>query len=56
MYVNGYVMAVPEEKKDAYIATTKVFAEIAKEFGALEVPDGGSLVQGSRRSLAITYA
>ena len=48
MYVNGYIMSVPEGKKDAYIATCKVFAEIAKEFGALEifenweleVPDG----------------
>jgi uncharacterized protein YbaA (DUF1428 family) len=48
MYVNGYVLAVPEEKKDAYAAMTKVFAEVAKDFGALEifenweleVPDG----------------
>lgn len=48
MYVNGYVLAVPEDKKDAYIASAEVFAEVAKDFGALEifenweleVPDG----------------
>ena len=48
MYVNGYILAVPEEKKDAYVAATKIFAEVAKDFGALEifenweleVPDG----------------
>jgi uncharacterized protein YbaA (DUF1428 family) len=37
MYVNGYVLAVPEEKKDAYIAAAKVVAEVAREFGALEI-------------------
>jgi len=48
MYVNGYVLGVPEEKKAAYVAIAKIFAEVAKDFGALEifenweleVPDG----------------
>ena len=48
MYVNGYVLGVPEEEKDTYVSATKVFAEVAKEYGALEifenweleVPDG----------------
>ena len=48
MYVNGYILSVLEEKKDAYVAMTNVFAEVAKDFGAveifenweLEVPDG----------------
>lgn len=48
MYVNGYILAVPEKNKDAYLAIAKVFAEVAKDFGAieifenweLEVPDG----------------
>jgi uncharacterized protein YbaA (DUF1428 family) len=48
MYVNGYVLAVPEDKKEEYIAIAKIFAEVAKDFGAieifenweLEVPDG----------------
>ena len=48
MYVNGYVLGVPAEMKEAYIAVTKTFAEVAKDFGALEifenweleVPDG----------------
>ena len=48
MYVNGYVLGVPEDEKATYVAATKVFAEVAKEYGALEifenweleVPDG----------------
>ena len=48
MYVNGYVLSVPEENKDAYTAVAKIFAEVAKDFGAVEifenwereVPDG----------------
>ena len=48
MYVNAYVLAVPEDKKDDYIRIARVFAEVAKDFGALEifenweleVPDG----------------
>jgi uncharacterized protein YbaA (DUF1428 family) len=48
MYVNGYVLSVKEEKKEAYIEVAKIMAEVAKEFGALEifenweleVPDG----------------
>ena len=48
MYVNTYVLAVPENKKDEYLRKAKQFAELAKEFGALEifenweqeVPDG----------------
>ena len=48
MYVNGYILSVPEEKKEAYVAVAKVFAEVAKDHGAveifenweIEVPDG----------------
>ncbi|NKB97606.1 MAG: DUF1428 family protein [Pseudomonadales bacterium] len=48
MYVNGYLLSVPEDKKDAYVAIVNVFVEVAKEYGALEifenweleVPDG----------------
>jgi uncharacterized protein YbaA (DUF1428 family) len=48
MYVNGYVLSVPEEKKEAYIAVAKIFAEVFRDFGAIEifenweveVPDG----------------
>lgn len=48
MYVNGYILSVPEAKKQAYIAVAKIFADVAKDFGAveifenweLEVPDG----------------
>ena len=48
MYVNIYILSVPEEKKDEYIRIANVFTEVAKDFGALEifenweleVPDG----------------
>jgi uncharacterized protein YbaA (DUF1428 family) len=48
MYVNGYVLGVPEGEKPAYIAATRAFAEVARDNGAieifenweLEVPDG----------------
>lgn len=48
MYVNIYVLGVAEERKDDYVRIAHRFAEIAKDFGALEifenwefdVPDG----------------
>ena len=48
MYINTYVLSVPEEKKNEYIRIATIFAEVAKDFGAieicenweLEVPDG----------------
>ena len=48
MYINTYVLAVPEKKKDDYVRIASLFAEVAKDFGAieifenweLEVPDG----------------
>ena len=48
MYINTYVLGVPEAKKDDYVRIARRFAEIAKDFGALEifenweleVPDG----------------
>ena len=48
MYINTYVLAVPELSKQEYIHKASLFAEVAKDFGALEifenweleVPDG----------------
>jgi len=37
MYINTYVIPVPEESKDEYVRIAEVFAEVAKDFGALEV-------------------
>ena len=34
-YVNGFVLAVPEGNKEAYVETAEKFWELAKEFGAL---------------------
>ena len=47
-YVNTYLLGVPEERKDEYVRIAHLFAEIAKDYGALEifenweleVPDG----------------
>lgn len=36
-YVDGYVIAVPEEKKQAYLELAKKFAPIFKEYGATRV-------------------
>ena len=35
MYVNGFVVAVPEGNKQAYIDTAEKFWELVKEYGAL---------------------
>ena len=48
MYVNTYILAVPKAKKEEYVRKATLFAEIAKDCGALEifenweleVPDG----------------
>lgn len=37
MYVNTYVVPVPEEKKEDYLELAKRFAEVAQDFGALEI-------------------
>lgn len=37
MYVNTYILAVPEEKKGDYLSIAKTFVEVAAAFGAIEV-------------------
>lgn len=37
MYINTYILSVPEEKKDDYIHIAKIFLEVAKDYGAIEV-------------------
>lgn len=37
MYVNTYILSVPEGKKAEYIRIATVVAEVAKDFGALEI-------------------
>lgn len=36
MYINGFVIAVPEANKDAYRELGEAWWEIAKDYGALE--------------------
>ncbi len=48
MYVNVYLLGVPEHRKDEYVRMAELFADVAKDYGALEifenwekeVPDG----------------
>ena len=48
MYVNTYILSVLESKKAEYLRIAKVFTDVAKDYGALEifenweceVPDG----------------
>ena len=37
MYVNIYILSVPEEKKGDYVRMANRFTDIAKDFGALEI-------------------
>ena len=39
MYINAYVLSVPEEKKDDYIKLANIFAEVAKDYGVLEITE-----------------
>ena len=43
MYVNTYILAVPEERKDDYVRIAELYAEVAKDFGALEVCENWEL-------------
>ncbi len=43
MYVNGYVIPVLETNKKSFIAFMKVFVEVAKDFGALEIYENWEL-------------
>lgn len=37
MYIDGFVIAVPSANKQAYLASARAFALLAKEFGATRV-------------------
>ena len=43
MYVNTYILGVPEERKDDYVAIAERYAEIARDYGALEVVENWEL-------------
>jgi uncharacterized protein YbaA (DUF1428 family) len=37
MYVNTYIIPIDAANKDRYLTLAKVFADVAKDFGALEI-------------------
>lgn len=37
MYINTYMIPVPEDKKDEYTRICTIFVDVAKDFGALEI-------------------
>lgn len=38
-YVDGFLAAVPSENKEKFVEHSKVFTQLAKEYGALSVVD-----------------
>ena len=60
MYINTYIIPIAAEQKGAYLALAEIFADIAKEYGALEIfenwevdiPDGQQT--DYRRAVAAT--
>lgn len=51
-YIQGFVIPVPEEKKDAYFEMARATAPIFQEYGALEVVEcwGDGLSEGETTS------
>jgi len=43
MYINTYVLSVPEEKKAEYKRLAELFAEVAIDYGALEIVENWEL-------------
>ena len=37
MYINTYVIPIPEERKDDYIRIAELYVEIARDYGAVEI-------------------
>ena len=37
MYINTYIIAVPEARKVEYLKIASVFAEVARDYGAIEI-------------------
>ena len=54
-YVDGFVVAVPKQNKDEYIAYAKSFVTVFKEYGALNVVEnwGDSVPDGELTSFAM---
>ena len=42
-YINTYILAVPERSKDEYIRIANQFADIAMDYGALEIQENWEL-------------
>ena len=53
MYVNGFIVAVPEGNKAAYIDVAERFWELVKEYGALSVTEcwGVDVPEGKKTSM-----
>ena len=37
MYISAYIIGVPEDRKDDYLRIASLFAEVAKDYGAVEI-------------------
>ncbi|WP_443748794.1 DUF1428 domain-containing protein [Asticcacaulis solisilvae] len=54
-YIDGFVIPVPNDKKDAYIEASKTYSAIAKEFGAVSVREfwGDDVPEGTTTSFSM---
>ena len=43
MYINTYILSVPEENKAEYLSIAKTYIEVVAEYGALEVYENWEL-------------
>ena len=43
MYVNTYLLSVPEDRKEDYVRVANIFADVAKDYGALEIAENWEL-------------
>ena len=55
-YVDGFIAAVPTDKKDEYIAHAKIAANVFKEYGALKVVEawGDDIPEGELTSFPMS--
>ena len=53
MYVNAYILSVPEKKKGEYVHIAKIYAELAKEYGAIEIFENWELACQTVSTLTI---
>jgi uncharacterized protein YbaA (DUF1428 family) len=39
MFINAYILGVPDDRKEDYLRIATLFAEVAKDYGAIEISE-----------------